>query len=245
MHVGRALHPENIEAMGSDFIGDDTGDNISLLNNRYCELTALWWMWKNADAEYKGLVHYRRHFRTLDTSMMRAGDRFDRIATEADFRSLIANGAAVIVPNRRNYYIETIQSHWEHTLPVEQLEVTRRVLADLSPSSMGFFERVLSSRGAHMFNMMLMRSDLFDDYCSWLFPLLFELARRLNPDQYDSFNARYLGRVSELMLDVWLLSNEIRFREMVTVSPEPVNWTKKGSAFLAAKLFGKKYKKSF
>lgn len=58
LHVGAALHPDVLPGIQ----GDDEGDNISRLNASYSELTALYWMWKNCDADYKGLVHYRRLF---------------------------------------------------------------------------------------------------------------------------------------------------------------------------------------
>lgn len=40
VHVGR----EGKQDLG--FTGDNTGDNISLKNANYCELTGLYWAWK-------------------------------------------------------------------------------------------------------------------------------------------------------------------------------------------------------
>lgn len=48
--VGAALHVEPIPG----FTPDNTGDNISQKNKSYCELTALYWAWKNLDAEAVG-----------------------------------------------------------------------------------------------------------------------------------------------------------------------------------------------
>ena len=56
VHVGK----EGKEDIG--FIGDNTGDNISTKNANYCELTGLYWAWKNISADYIGLCHYRRYF---------------------------------------------------------------------------------------------------------------------------------------------------------------------------------------
>ncbi len=58
VHVGRVLYPDREFGYQSDA----EGDNISIKNPYYCELTALYWAWKNLKADYVGLAHYRRHF---------------------------------------------------------------------------------------------------------------------------------------------------------------------------------------
>ena len=63
--------------------GDDVGDNISEKNPYYCELTGLYWAWKNLDADYIGLAHYRRHFANRIRKMMFwKKDPFDAVLTE-------------------------------------------------------------------------------------------------------------------------------------------------------------------
>ncbi|MEI0700195.1 DUF4422 domain-containing protein, partial [Brachyspira intermedia] len=82
IHVGRALatesskdgnmSEEDYQWMLDNMIGDDTGDNISHLNREFCELTAMYWAWKNYDKlgnpEYIGFMHYRRLFDFIGNS---------------------------------------------------------------------------------------------------------------------------------------------------------------------------------
>ena len=201
LRVGAALRPEGVPGM-EEFARDDEGDSISEWNPWYSELTGLWWVWKNVDAEYKGLVHYRRHFASPDLRRRLARDRFGRVATgEEVMAALRSSGAPVLLPKRRNYVVSSVGGHYRSTMPGEQMDVARGVLSDLEPAYLPAFDCVLAGRTAHLFNMMVMRADVLDAYCSWLFPVLDEVCRRLDPASYDPFNARYPGRVSERMLD--------------------------------------------
>ena len=81
----------------------------------------------------------------------------------------------VIVPSKRNYYIETLYSHYANTLHAEHLDVTREIIAEKCGEFLGSFDAVMKQRGGYMFNMFIMSKELVNDYCSWLFPILFEL----------------------------------------------------------------------
>ena len=78
-----------------------------------------------------------------------------------------------------------------------------------------------------------------------MFPILDELERRVDTTGYDAFASRFVGRVSERLLDPWLKVNNIDFVELPVISPEQIDWKSKIKGFIAAKYFGKKYTKSF
>lgn len=240
LHVGAALHPDICPEMQ----GDDTGDNISQLNPTYCELTGLYWVWRNCASDYKGLVHYRRYLGGTKPGRRRSQEWRNCILHKNEALRLLQE-ADVILPKRRNYYIETVYSHYAHTFDASQFDQCREILGELEPGYVPAWDRLMESRGAHLFNMFVMRRELFDEYCEWLFPILDELQLRIDSSRYDAFGARYLGRVSERLLDPWVETNSLHIAELPVVSPEPVDWVKKGFSFLAAKFLGKKYGKSF
>lgn len=240
VHVGAALRPDILQ----EIQGDDSGDNISTLNPYFCELTALYWLWKNNTSQYKGLVHYRRYFTTNNWLKRHSRNRFERIIKGSELTQTLLR-RSVVLPKKRHYVIETIYSHYAHTMYAQHLDTTIEVLRDLAPDYVDAWNALMRKRSAHIFNMLIMDREHFDAYCEWLFPILFELTSRLSPDQYDAFHARYPGRISEMLLNVWIMHNHIRFEELPTTFTERINWWKKGTGFLGAKFFKRKYTKSF
>lgn len=219
----------------AQYVHDDEGDSISGLNGRYSELTVLWWGWRNLEEDALGLVHYRRHFAG-------GGERGTLTGDEA--RELMLK-VPVVVARRRNYVIETIASHYAHTHDPRHLQALREGVRSVTPAMLDVFDGQMQARSAHMFNMLLMRREVLDPYCTWLFDVLGQTERHIDFAGMTAFQQRCVGRLGELLLDVWLAAHDVPYAELRVRELEGQNLVKRGASFLAAKFLGKSYDKSF
>lgn len=226
------------------FIRDDEKVNISDKNPYYCELTGLFWAWKNLDSDYMGLSHYRRYFTCKNHLPKNEEDRLKCVLTKEEVEEKLKN-SDILLPKKRNYVIENLYSHYKHTMYIEPLDIAGEIIKEKYPEYYHEFKNLKKRKTAHMFNMCIMKKEYLDEYCTWLFDILFELEKRVDISKYDTFHARFFGRVSELLLDVWLYTKGYKYEEIKVMDLQPVNWLKKGSSFIMAKLTGKKYEKSF
>lgn len=212
------------------YVKDSDGENISAKNANFCELTGLYWAWKNLDADYLGMVHYRRHF-----TVERFGDKWNRILTMNQLKLLIEQ-CDIILPTPRNYFIETTYSQYAHAHHAIDLDLTREVLMNKYPNYLDAFDSCMESTKGHKFNMFIMKRECLEDYCTWLFDVLFELEKRLDISAYSKNDARVFGFVSERLLDVWLEANHKGYREIPVMFMEKQNWIIKSWNFLMRKL---------
>lgn len=242
----RIYLPMQVGAAGKGPIGyarDDEGENISGKNPGYCELTAMYWLWKNSDADCCGVVHYRRHFCSPGTRLPRLRP-YRHILGGEELSALLAD-SSIILPYKRRYVIESMYSHYIHSHYEKHINAAKKAISSLCPEYLDVFTTVLKRTSGHMFNMLIMERAVFNEYCSWLFPILEELERTVDTTGYDAFQKRYLGRVAELLLDVWIEHNGKAYWEVPAVTIGRVKWGRKIASFFAAKFFGKRYTKSF
>lgn len=224
IHVGK----EGKQDIG--YIGDNTGDNISYKNANYCELTGLYWAWKNLDADYIGLAHYRRHFTYKGAS----GDKYSRVMTSDELKKLLKDND-ILLPNPRNYYIETNYSQYVHAHHKEDLDYTRNIISEKYPKYLKAYDDSMKRTTGHRFNMFIMKKEKFDAYCEWLFDILFELENRLDISSYSKNDARVFGFVSERLLDVWIETNRYSYKDIPYIFMENQNWLVKGTNFVKRK----------
>lgn len=242
LHVGA----EGKKALG--YQGDNTGDNISSKNSSYCELTGLYWAWKNIDAEYLGLVHYRRHFTLRSKSYRKKHNKMECVLSGKELDQLI-NSYDIILPTKQYYVIETLYSHYAHTHYRHHLDQTRKIIQKLYPEYLNDFYAAVNKRSGYMFNMFIMKKTYFVEYCEWLFTILSELEKTIGEQELSPFQGRFYGRVSEIIFNCWLRNKMRLEKTKVKVIPyfytDKINWNKKIRSFLAAKFTHKKYEGSF
>ena len=224
--------PVQVGAAGRESLGfqrDDEGENISAKNPYYCELTGLYWAWKNLDADYIGLVHYRRYFSGAGT------DKKSRILSRGGIEKKLRE-ADVLLPKPRHYWIETNYSQYVHAHHREDLEKTREILLEKYPEYISAYDRVMKKRSGHRFNMLVMKKEILDQYCAWLFDVLFTLEGRLDISGYSDNDRRVFGFVGERLLDAWLETKRYPYRNIPYVFLENQNWWTEGTNFIKRKL---------
>lgn len=196
LQVGRADH----EPLG--YLRDDLGDNISDLNAYYSELTGVYWLWKNCtDVDVIGICHYRRYLIAED----------GHLYNYADFARLLSEYDMVVTKKlelRMSYYDGFALTHDE-----KDLIETERVVAEKYPSYAPLFHQMVHQKETYFANMMVCGKQLYDQYCAWLFDILFEVQRRIDTTGYDNYRKRVYGFLSEFLLTVWIAKNGLHVYE--------------------------------
>jgi len=179
---------------------DNIGENISDRNYNYCECTALYWAWKNGfakDDDYLGLRHYRRRFEASDDSL----------------RSLKANGIDIV--HLDPIYHDNIRySFTNHTKNENDWDVMKEGIHNIFPTYDDAMETYEKQHFVCGYNMNILRRDIFDEYCEFLFGVLFYVENHYLKicDRRD----RYLGFLAENLFGVFLIKNKNRYRSAIT-----------------------------
>ncbi len=205
LHVGHAISDD----LG--YPGDDTGDNISSRNRSWCELTGIYWLWKNITCDIIGICHYRRYFVHNEDFLKK--DQIESLLKDND----------VIVSRSTCTEYENLYKHYADQHVEKDLKICREVLVSKYPEYQNAFDLCMSCNLFTLGNMMICRKSVFDEYCSWLFDILFEAEKKIDISSYDTFQARVMGYLSERLLRVWLLHNTGKVAEVEVRMIDPAD----------------------
>lgn len=206
IQVGKALHPE----LDLGFQCDNTGDNISEKNGSYCELTALYWAWKNLkDVDYIGLCHYRRYFdfKTLGTSVRIVNYTEFKQSQDFDVPISRLRTDKVILPSFWSSP-NSIWTNFSSHVMTQDLYILYKIIAKYSPEYLTVFEKYLIGNRRTGYNMFIMSFTNFQLYCEWLFFILDKVEKCVKLSSYISYQ-RLFGYLGEILLPVYCKANHI------------------------------------
>lgn len=196
LQVGRAVNRD----LG--YLRDDTGENISEQNCYFGELTGIYWLWKNyKERDNIGVCHYRRFFMNEQKKILSEVE-YDEILCEYD-----------IITSKAMYADESYWDYYAQAHNIADLEEEGRVIKELYPEDYDVFCRVMSDSKYYFGNLMVTSYEYFMEYCSWLFPIFFELQKRIDVSNYDEYHRRIFGFLSEQLLLVWITARGLKVYE--------------------------------
>lgn len=189
------------------FLEDDNGDNISKWNKQFSELTGLYWLWKHNKDNYVGLSHYRRYFSEDGRSKMPViGNKPSPMSLTKLNENL--NGFDWIIPKKENIGHGNVWQQFADSHHIKDLEITERVIHEKTPEYDEAFKKIMHGDELAPYNMFYTSAERMNEYAKWLFAILFEVRKRVDISQYDRYQQRLFGFLSERLFNVWLLKNE-------------------------------------
>lgn len=180
--------------LSGGILTDDRGENISAKNKQYCELTALYWIWKHAKEDVIGLAHYRRHF----------------ILPANWIERMMDNGVDVVLPVPL-YVLPDIAENYKERHDAKDWEYMMQYLKGRSQI---LYEEAESFFRGNLYlpcNMFIMRREILGEFCEWMFPILDAVAMH-GGEKEDNYLNRYPGFLAERLMTFYFEKSKERYK---------------------------------
>ncbi|MCR5421599.1 MAG: DUF4422 domain-containing protein [Lachnospiraceae bacterium] len=169
-----------------NILADNIGENISEKNRQYCEMTAVYWIWKNRKHDYVGIEHYRRHL--LVTK--------DLLKENMD---VIMPLPYMCYPNEKTQFLRFVSE--------DVLSALLDSLRKIHPQRYDTFVDILNGQYQYTYNMLCAKWDVFCDYCEWFFEIS-EYMENIGDYIPDIKNTRALSYVAEVLTNLYFMSHK-------------------------------------
>ncbi len=225
IQVGAAISSAELGMQRDDQVNGKPCDNISAKNKSYCELTALYWAWKNIrkiypGLEYIGLNHYRRYFNfdkkfsIYEDNVLEENKIQKYQFNFENLKRLLEKNSCIIA--KKHFY--KFSMYWTYCLfyVSEDYRTLKKTIQKSFPEYYKTFLHCMEkSNFYHPYNMFIMSYNDLNSYCSWLFSVLSKIENHIPFESYSEQQKRVFGYISEFLLLVWLKNNNKKFKDIL------------------------------
>ena len=223
----KGYKPLAVGALGKmfpeEYIRDDSGINISEKNDSYCELTGLFWMWKNSTSNNIGLVHYRRFFVNIKKCIKIKG-RYVFFSKKNKYSILSVDELEGILKNHdilvkmSDVKKITNSNLFETYLGSELWNNLKKVIYENYAEYKETFDDLGNKKSHINCNMFYGNKKLIDQYSEWVFDVLNQVDNLHSKTSGTRYHNRELGYLAEFLFGVWIEKNNINYKVLPVVN---------------------------
>lgn len=210
IQVGAALNNERFAGM----LADNCGDNISNLNQSYCELTAQYWAWKNYKTDIVGFFHYRRYLKFICSNdnvlpyiikKLPVLSELYKWGYDKENINGLFNSYDIVVPYQEQFYVSVYKQYVDSKDHYKKdLDKVIDIIKKRYPYMIKSMDEYLSSNMIYFGNVYVMKWNVFNNYMTWLFDILFEFDTQKDVKGYNKQALRVNGYLAERLFGIYL-----------------------------------------
>lgn len=247
IHAGRDIAHTICKEQDTDFddsqwlidnmAGDNTGENISHLNRFFCEMTTIYWVWKNiyttSSPQYIGHFLYRKHLnfkqgytqelprtpllkRYPDNYCENFGITDDNIINTVKNRDAIFCSSII---QKETVYEQFSNINISHELDIEYLDHAVNYIKNNYSEYYSSAFNYLNSKYHYWGNCFIMKSSLFNRYCKFIFDILLDIYKNFDPSKKNIAQARIIGHVAERLLGIFITKLKDEKKDILFLAP--------------------------
>ncbi len=227
IEVGAANRKQHLKG----YQRDDIGDNISKKNPNYCELTAIYWGWKNLNCDFLGIFHYRRFYSFSEKRYPVSKDgrkmirwpaatqgRFSEfgLLDEEKMREVIEANDLVVAESqnvrkiytprnrRRGNVLKHYIDHEDCIIKMRDLNLALEIASEKFPEVAPYINKYMHQKMYLGYNMWIAKKAIYDEICDFMFSVLFEVEKKINIRHYGAQMSRVYGYLAEVLSSAYI-----------------------------------------
>lgn len=225
-----------------DIIGDNTGNNISEKRMSFCELTVQYWAWKNLEADYYGLCHYRRYLSLKNKKNVYRNEQnqiYELTLNKRNKKKYSLDDIKLLKEYCKEYdgvipepadverinsfgkkfknVLELWQAHDKYFFDKKVLDILLNNIKKYRPEYYNYAVEYLNNKKHRGYNCYILKKKYFFELCRFQYDILSKIEKELKRNNLIDKYPRTIGYLGEILYGIflyYLIKNKVKIKEL-------------------------------